>query len=56
MTANESVLSKDVKMIPTMKNLKFTDEDGKVIKDVVKKAFGEIKGLKRRVAMQKGLV
>lgn len=56
MTANESVLSKDVKIIPTMKDLKFTDEDGKVIKDVVKKAFGEIKSLKRRVAMQKGLV
>lgn len=56
MTANESVLSKDVKVVPTIKDLKFKDEDGRIIKDAVKRAFGEIKGHKRILEMQKGLV
>lgn len=55
-TANESVLSKDVKVVPIIKDLKFKDEDGRIIKDAVKRAFGEIKGHKRILKMQKGLV
>lgn len=54
MTANESVLSKDVKIIPVMKNVKFTNEDGVMIRKKVEEALGKKLGGIRYLARKRG--
>lgn len=40
MTVNESVLSKDVKIVPELVDFKVTDKDGKIIIDNALAALG----------------
>ena len=54
MTANESVLSKDVKIVPVMKNVKFTNEDGVIIRKKVEEALGKKLGGTRYLARKRG--
>lgn len=53
MTATESVLSKDIKIIPVLKDFKFTDQDGRMIRKTVEEAFGKVKGGKRYLARKR---
>ena len=55
MTANESVLSKDVKIIPTLSGIKLTDKDGKMIRNVVEQHLGKKLGQIRYLARKRNL-
>lgn len=55
MTANESVLSKDVKIIPTLSGVKLTDKDGKMIRNVVEQQLGKKLGQIRYLARKRNL-
>ena len=54
MTANESVLSKDVKIVPTLKDVKFTREDGTMISSIVEASFKKALADKRWAARKRG--
>ena len=54
MTANESVFSKDIKIIPILKGVKFTNEDGVMIRKEVEKHLGKKLGGIRYLARKRG--
>lgn len=50
MTVSEGVLSKDVKIIPTLTGIEITNKDGELIKDTVVTALGSRLAQKRFTA------
>lgn len=50
MTVSEGVLSKDVKIIPTLVGVEMTNKDGELIKDTVVTALGSRLAQKRFIA------